>query len=122
MNVANICNTIKNFFSHVRVPLADMSKILIVCSSINKVGLSAIESTSKIVKDLEKIGIPTGPMPDGSVNLTVAFTYAMTKEQQRALKEDAKIEVGFQPGSLQIQVGQFTGTNVNTGNGSGQCR
>ena len=77
---------------------------------IKRQGLSAIRSTSNIVKDLNKLGIPTGPMPDGSPNLTVAFAFASTKENFRALKKDASVQVGVQPGSMMI-----TGFGANAG-------
>ena len=54
-------------------------------------------------------------MPDGSTNLTVAFAFASTKETYRAIKKDMSIQVGIQPGTLNIQAGPFPGTNVATG-------
>jgi hypothetical protein len=68
------------------------------------------------VKDLNIMGIPTGPMPDGSPNLTVAHAFAITKEIFRALKLDAVVQVGMAPGTFNIQVGAAMGTNLNCGN------
>jgi hypothetical protein len=79
-------------------------------------GLSTVVSVSNIVKDLNMMGIPTGPMPDGSPNLTVAHTYAVTKELYRALKLDAVVQIGIGPAALNIQAGPYMGTNINTGN------
>ena len=62
------------------------------------------------------MGIPTGPMPDGSPNLTVAHAFAVTKEIFRALKLDAVVQIGIGPASLNIQVGSAMGTNINCGN------
>ena len=104
MGIAQICKTISNLFDNVRPPFPQLSRLLLVCSMIRRPGLSAIQSTSNIVKDLNKLGIPTGPMPDGSPNLTVGFTYALVKEIYRAAKNDASIQVGFQPGSLMFTV------------------
>jgi hypothetical protein len=59
---------------------------------------------SNIVKDLNRLGIPTGPMPDGSANLTVAFTFANTKEHFRALKFDASVQCGSVPGKTGVVV------------------
>ena len=102
MGIRQICETIGNLFSNIRPPFPQLPRTLLVCSMIKRPGLSVIQSVSNIVKDLNKLGIPTGPMPDGSVNLTVAFTFANTKEAYRALKEDASIQVGFQPGSMML--------------------
>jgi len=118
MGIEQICQTITNLFNNVRSPFPQISRILLVCSMIRRPGLSTIQSVSNIVKDLNRLGIPTGPMPDGSANLTVAFTFANTKEIYRGIQKDMSIQVGFQPGTLNV-VGQGTATNVNPGQGFG---
>lgn len=118
MGIEQICNTITNFFSNVRPPFPQLSRLLLVCSMIKRPGLSVIQSTANIVKDLNKLGIPTGPMPDGSANLTVGLVFANTKEIYRGLKKDASLQVGFTPGSFNI-VGLGTSTNTNPGVGFG---
>jgi hypothetical protein len=84
---------------------------------IRRPGLSVIQSVANITKDLNKLGIPTGAMPDGSANLTVAFTFANTKEIYRGVKKDASVQVGIQPGTLMVQAGPFPGTNTMPGQG-----
>lgn len=100
MGIEQICKTITNFFDNLRPPFPQLSRILLVCSMIRRPGLSTIQSVSNIVKDLNRLGIPTGPMPDGSANLTVAFTFASTKEIYRGIKKDMSIQVGIQPGTM----------------------
>ena len=96
--------------------MQQLPRMLLVCSLIKRPGLSAVVSVANIVKDLNMMGIPTGPMPDGSTNLTVAHAYAVTKEIFRALKLDAVVQVGVGPAALNIQVGPVMGTNINCGN------
>ena len=110
MSIKQICESITKLFTNALPPFPQLPRILLVCSMITRQGLSAIRSTSNIVKDLNKLGIPTGPMPDGSPNLTVAFAFASTKENFRALKKDASVQVGVQPGSMMI-----TGFGANAG-------
>ena len=110
MSIKQICESITKLFTNALPPFPQLPRILLVCSTIKRQGLSAIRSTSNIVKDLNKLGIPTGPMPDGSPNLTVAFAFASTKENFRALKKDASVQVGVQPGSMMI-----TGFGANAG-------
>lgn len=102
MGIQQICTTIANFFKNVRPPFPQLSRLLLVCSMIRRPGLSTIQSTSNIVKDLSKLGIPTGKMPDGSENLTVGFCFASTKEIYRGIKKDMSIQVGFQPGTMMV--------------------
>ena len=110
MSIKQICESITKLFTNALPPFPQLPRILLVCSMIKRQGLSAIRSTSNIVKDLNKLGITTGPMPDGSPNLTVAFAFASTKENFRALKKDASVQVGVQPGSMMI-----TGFGANAG-------
>lgn len=129
MGIEQICKSIANFFDNLRPPFPQLSRILLVCSMIRRPGLSTIQSVSNIVKDLNRLGIPTGPMPDGSANLTVAFTFASTKEIYRGIKKDMSIQVGFQPGSMMLTAfggnagGPITvqGMNTSTGQGFGMA-
>ena len=120
MGIEQICQTISNFFNNVRPPFPQLSRLLLVCSMIRRPGLSVIQSVANITKDLNKLGIPTGSMPDGSANLTVGVMFASTKEHHRAIKNDMSIQVGFQPASLNI-VGYGTATNINCGMGFGKA-
>lgn len=116
MGISQICESIKNFFQTTRPPVQQLPRMLLVCSLIKRPGLSAVVSVANIVKDLNMMGVPTGPMPDGSPNLTVAHAFAVTKEIFRALKLDAVVQVGVGPAALNIQVGPVMGTNINCGN------
>lgn len=110
MSIKDICESINKLFTSALKPFPQLPRLLLVCSMAKRPGLSAIRSTSNIVKDLNKLGIPTGPMPDGSANITVAFAFASTKEVYRGIKKDASIQVGIQPGSMMI-----TGFGANAG-------
>ena len=120
MGIKEICNTVKNYFKNTRQPFPILPGILIACSMCKRPGLSVIQSTANIVADLEKLGIPTGPMPEGCPNMSVGVAFTETKEVYRAVKEDSNIQAAFQPGSLNFVVGgafvgEVTGTNINTG-------
>ena len=113
MNVAQICETVKNYFSVSRPPAKQLPRPLLACSLIKRPGLSTIVSTSNVIKTLNMMGIPTGPNPDGSPNLTVAVTYAVMKEVVRMLHFDAVVQLSTGPYSMNIQAGPFNGGNVN---------
>lgn len=110
MGIEQICQSIMGYFEKIRPPFPQLSRILLVCSMVRRPGLSTIHSVSNIVKDLNKLGIPTGPMPDGSANLTVAFTFANTKEIYRGIKKDMSIQASIVPGSAMV-----FGTGANSG-------
>ena len=54
----------------------------------------AIQHSEKI--EMQKIGIPTGPMPDGSPNLTVLSVYSSIKGQSSEML-NSKIQVAIPP-------------------------
>ena len=97
MGITEICNSITNTFKAKRPPFPQLNRLMMVCSMVKRPGLSVIQSTSNIVKDLDKLGIPTEPMPDGSPNLTVSFVYTVVKEIYRALRIDAMVQAGVKP-------------------------
>jgi hypothetical protein len=113
MGISQICQTIKNYFQNVRSPFPQLRRTLLICSLIKRPGLSVVNSVSNITKDLNRIGIPTGSMPDGSVNLTVGFTYALVEEIYRALRKDASVQGGTVPGSLETPTGPAINTGIN---------
>ena len=117
MGIEQICNTINNLFKNERPPFPPLNTLMLVFAMQKKPGLSTIQSVANITKDLNKLGIPTGSMPDGSPNLTIGMLFGVTKEHYRALKNDASIQVGIQPGTLMVQAGVFPGTNTTAGLG-----
>lgn len=125
MGIEAICNTIKNLFDTVRAPFPQINRLLLICSMVKRPGLSTIHSVSNVVKDLNKLGIPTGPMPDGSPNMTVAHTFANINEIYRAMRNDASVQAAIDGGSMLFQgtgAGAsgpivVNGTNITTGRG-----
>ena len=43
------------------------------------------------IQEMQKLGLPTGPMPDGSPNLMVQLSYAIMVGQDREQKENGKV-------------------------------
>ena len=130
MGIEQICKTIENFFSNVRPPFPQMSRLLLVCSMARRPGLSTIQSVANITKDLNKLGIPTSTMPAGCDNMSLGYSYAYVNELHRAFKNDVSLQVGLQPGTLTLTAfganggGPMTveGTNTSTGQGFGNIK
>lgn len=99
MGIEQICKTISNLFSNIRAPFPQLSRLPLVCAMIRRPGLSVIQSVANVTKDLNKLGIPTGVMPDGSPNLTIGVVYGIFNENYRALKHDASVQGGAEIGS-----------------------
>lgn len=102
MTIESICNTIENLFKKINLPAPQLPSILRWCGGAMKPGLSNIISLTNVVKDLSKAGIPTGYMPDGSPNLTVAVCCSLINEDTRRNVEDMSIQGSVKNGSIQI--------------------
>jgi hypothetical protein len=66
-------------------------------------GISATQMTMKAIQALQRSGMPTGPMPDGSPNLMLQFNSSSNKSIVSNITEDGKVyTVG-----LAVQTGKF---------------
>ena len=128
INVQTILNTFQGVLTNqLRQPATIISSIILLCSLVRRPGLSCLISTSKIIQQNAKDGIPTEKAPDGSPNLMNLFAKNVVCEVFRALKEDANIQIAIQPGSLSITSNGSNaggpvvsqGTNTSAGEGVG---
>ena len=83
---------------------------LLLCVSMRRPGMSAMEATSEFIEYIANLGIPTGKNTDGSDNLIIPFVYGIFKTQQKQEKMRGRVTVGGAPGSI-----SFTGTGANAG-------
>ena len=105
MSIDSIVNKINSFFQALDAKITKvmpMPAILLLCSAMSRQGLSPLRSVSKICASLEEAGIPTGPNPDGSPNLTVALTHSIVSEVYRAMTEDAVVQGSVKPGEMML--------------------
>jgi len=130
IGIKSIIKGINKLFDRVRPPAPQISRLLMVCSMMKRPGLSVITSVSNVANALAGLGIPIGTMPDGSTNLTLGFLNEYTSEIFRALKFDASVQVGIQPGTMSsVGVGSNAGgpmtvisNIINAGQGYGQIQ
>jgi len=60
-------------------------------------GFSATRAFMGTIEELQKIGIPTGDMPDGSPNLTVLSMFSQAKAHANEMAENGKLQVAIPP-------------------------
>jgi len=63
-------------------------------------GYSATRAFIGSIEELQKMGIPTGPMPDGSPNLTVLSMLGQMKAMSSEDAENGKVQVAIGPLSI----------------------
>jgi hypothetical protein len=60
-------------------------------------GYSANRAFINQIEQLQKLGLPTGPLPDGSPNLGLIAGFAALQGQSKELNENAKVEFAIPP-------------------------
>jgi hypothetical protein len=127
INLSSIGQSFKNSFKSIRTPAQILSTVMMLCAMGKRPGLSCMLSTSNILQDLSKSGIPTGPLPDGSPNLMNELVSSVVCEVFRAMKEDLNIQIIIPPGTISVVTNGAnaggpvvsTGVNVNSPVGEG---
>ena len=66
--IKKIADAINNAINRVRPPQSTIPAILLVCSAINRPGLSAMELAGRVISKQKKHGLAFGPLPDGAQN------------------------------------------------------
>ena len=87
-----------------------LSGALLLCTSLKRPGLSAMDITAEYIRLNGELGIPTGTNPDGTPNLINASAYALNSSIVRAIKMTGSVSFALAPGSI-----SFTGFGANAG-------
>lgn len=109
MSITTVVNKITNVMDTGKIGGKQLPPPLLKCVALKRTGLSAYKTTAKIIENNKKLGIETGPNPDGSQNKINQYTYNVVKEVFKALKEDAMVDVAIPQFSLLVET---TGGNA----------
>lgn len=96
------CKWLDNLFNKMKTPAMVLPKYLLLCSAMQRPGESCMDVCANIIKDLDKMGIPTGPNPDGTPNLIVATACSIAKNLIHSRKFDGVTHSIIPKGALQI--------------------
>ena len=107
MNIRSICNSIDKLITKARMPLAVIPSVMLVCSAINRPGLSAMLTASNIIRRQSEAGAIPGPSPDGGANISEAMERIRIEEIFKAIKFDGKVQIGVPIGGI-----RFSGTGA----------
>lgn len=103
MTIQAICNAISNLINTARTPMATIPASIIATSAVERPGLSAMLIASNIIRRQSEAGAPVGPAADGGSNIAEAMERIRVEEMIKALKLDAKVQIGIPIGGIQFQ-------------------
>jgi len=120
-SIQAISQAIEKAITAARAPLTKIPGIILVCSAIQRPGLSASTIAANIIKRQSEAGAPVGRAADGSQNIAEAMEVIRVEELIKALKMDARVDVAIPLGAIQVGgtvqtaagPGTFSGTNIN---------
>ena len=118
-NLQTICDGIEKAINYCRVPFAYIPASILVCSAVQRPGLSAMLIASNIIRRQVEAGAPSGNAADGSANVAEAMERIRVEEMVKALKMDAGVQIGIPIGGIQVAVGNLTGVSTNNVHGGG---
>jgi len=92
-NILNILNLVNTSFINKSIPSGGTDPIPAVLLPFTKFlpGFSPERATINIIQEMQKLGLPTGPMPDGSPNLFLQFVIAAQKGADAEETENGKV-------------------------------
>jgi hypothetical protein len=100
--IEKIVDSIEKLIGQVRVPAIPIPAILMLCSVFRRPGMSAMLTSSKIIKRQSEFGCPTGALPDGTDNKMNKLINVIVQEVFDELLKNSVIECIIPPGGLQI--------------------
>lgn len=103
-------NTISKLFDGVKIPAKPISPLQILIGGNLRSGLSAKRITANAISRFGEINAPTGPMPDGSPNITEGIIQIVVEEVIKDILENGKIQIVIPPSAIQV-----TGSGGNAG-------
>jgi hypothetical protein len=72
---------------------------LLLASKLRK-GFSKTSAFLNVISEFEKLGLPTGPMPDGSPNLMLASVKSIIDGIDQEITQNARVDIGIGPLSV----------------------
>lgn len=96
LSLLNLATT--GFNNNIPLPLLAASQLL--------GGYSASGAMINTIEEMQSIGLPTGPMPDGSPNLMLSSMFSQLKAQDKEQAENGKVQIFARP--LAISPAGFT--------------
>lgn len=106
ISTKKICESIENIFKANKQPAKLLPLIIMSSSLLKRPGLSAMESSARVIASQSDFGAPTAAQfSDGTDNKMNKLIYSIISEIYRALQIDANIQVVIPPGSI-TSIGQ----------------
>jgi hypothetical protein len=95
----SIINDLQMLLSQIQSATNQLPLPLLLATKLRK-GYSKTGAFLNVISEFEKLGLPTGPMPDGSPNLMLVSVKAIIDGIDKEFTENARVDIGIGPLSV----------------------
>jgi hypothetical protein len=95
----SVIDKIISLLSNIQITTGSLPLPLLLASKLKK-GYSKTNAFLKVLSEFEELGLPTGPMPDGSPNLMLAAVKGIINGIDDEFTENGRTDVGIPPLSI----------------------
>ena len=90
----SIINDLQALLSQIQSKTQQLPLPLLLASKLRK-GYSKTGAFLNVISEFEKLGLPTGPMPDGSPNLMLVSVKAIIDGMDKEMTENGRVDIGI---------------------------
>lgn len=90
----SILNDLQMLLSQIQSKTKQLPLPLLLASKLRK-GYSKTGAFLNVISEFESLGLPTGPMPDGSPNLMLAAIKGVIDGMDKEMTENARVDIGI---------------------------
>jgi len=95
----SIINDLLGLLSQIQSYTQQLPLPLLLASKLRK-GFSKTNAFLNVISEFEQLGLPTGPMPDGSPNLMLIAMKSVIDGMDKEITENGRVDVGIGPLSV----------------------
>jgi hypothetical protein len=95
----SIINDLQALLAQIQSTTEQLPLPLLLATKLRK-GYSKTGAFLNVISEFEKLGLPTGPMPDGSPNLTLISIKAIIDGIDKETTENGRVDIGIGPLSV----------------------
>ena len=95
----SIINDLQALLSQIQSTTQQLPLPLLLATKLRK-GYSKTGAFLNVISEFEKLGLPTGPMPDGSPNLMLISVKAIIDGIDKEITENSRVDIGIGPLSV----------------------
>ena len=93
MKIEDLLGRVNSLFAQTKIAFPMLPPMLLQCACMARPGLSVIREMQEFTEKLSKAGIPIGPNPDGSANLSLSFGFSIISSVNNDIIKNSQVQI-----------------------------